>query len=252
MQDVANGTASYYVGDGPTNYGTYTYPHPLISYFTGGGNPPNLYDVDMETGDTGQFTTTEVDSGNGFAAESNDPPAKTGNYGLTLSLGGTNGNADGYKTIANENDIYIGVHVRYSSNLSLPLYRTVNLITLLDTNYSEVFTFRLENANNANNGLPDNWRYSGQNLAGNRSTTNLTPDTWHWVVAHWTRGTGPDGGIEVWIDGSRVFSELTTDQTGETLMRVYYGAICPGTSPFPSGTLYADDMMASTAQITEP
>lgn len=203
-----------------------------------------LFNADFETGDLSQFDAT-VDNLATFDAST--IATQTGTYGMRCVGAGT---GHGYiDTGVGDTDIYYGFHLYIDSGISYGAFLGSTILEILPSDFSTTVKISIINETGSA-GAPTVFQIEeAGGLAS--SATNFATDTKLWIEVHYVcNGTG-DAGVQVWVDGTSIYSNMTQTLSIGYIWRNYLGVIAGslGTDEF----LYFDNFIADDAQrVVEP
>ena len=60
------------------------------------------------------------------------------------------------------------------------------------------------------------------------TANEVSTGAWHILKIHWVKGTGADGGMQVWLDGTSKASNFTKDETSYNINDIEVGQDCSG------------------------
>jgi hypothetical protein len=195
---------------------------------SGGAHPWEFTDCLVGTSNTFELSTSAVHLGtNGYRA----------------TYAGTIDAAYGYLDIASATEIYYREYVRISAGFSLGAnYQSIPILYLRSTVTNVVY---VEIYDSDADKIADRWFVHGTGIANVNTATNFSLNAWHLVEVHWLAGTGANGGAEVKIDGTSIYSDLDHDLTAYAITRIAVGDNgINGCSPVAGGVIDYDDVKA--------
>ena len=214
------------------------------------GETGGIFVIDAETGDISQWTNIDLGTDNVVAAHGDYK--NEGDYGFRAYVGNdhTDGHAYAYKSISEGyNDVYVRAYIYIPSSYDMPTWQVHEVLGFNDGSYgNSAAAIAIENYSGTP-GPPTYWRFHviGALADTPRSNTNFSTDQWHYIEVRWVED-GSNGGIEVWVDGDKLCSDLDQDTTSKNVDRAYAG-IGVSADPGIGSYLYFDDIKADTSYI---
>lgn len=220
------------------------------------GSIPDVFESDLET-ETSAFTTewdgkTEEGS-NTLTISTTAAHVHGGTNGALQSFDGTNNGCYAYKTISDKGDVYTRIYIKLNSAFEMDgTYKSLCFIELMDgTQYLARMMFR-----SLTEATTLGWYASYWNGTGNTFASGIgTPPTGEWVLVemHWTAGTGSDGGIEIKINSSSVYSDFNGATSALLCDTIKCGASNTASGiPTATSELYWDDFAADSLSWLGP
>ena len=170
-----------------------------------------IFNSDLET-ETSLFTTewdgkTEEGS-NALAISTTAAHVHGGTNGALTTFDAVNNGCYTYKTVSDNGDVYTRIYIKLNSAFEMNgTYKSLCFIELMDgAQYLARMMFR-----SLTEATTFGWYASYYNGTGNTFASGIgTPPTDEWILVemHWTAGSGADGGIEIKINGSSVYSDF--------------------------------------------
>jgi hypothetical protein len=200
--------------------------------------------VNAETGDTTQFTSIVENGGNTFGVTSSNPLHGTKSY--KLLYGGSSGATYAVKDFVTDQNssqwirFYIYIPSSTKFNLSWDVIRLCNFYTAAD---DLVACFGISFTSNVASRWMGGFRYSYSYI-----DTNFSLDTLHYVELNYVRNAGI-GGIDIYVDGILIYSDMLNDSSGYYAAKVRLGDLSGNSSPDSGGYIIFDDLKGATTQI---
>lgn len=209
-----------------------------------------LFVIDGEDAGAGtpwEFSSITVDTNQTFALAS-DASAGHGDStnGYKLTWDGADDVSTGYKDFAtNLSEVYVRFYVNIATTVAVAQWATLYLFSLIGASSTTTLGQVRIDRSSAGTGAPQRWSILGQDLTALATVSTFAVDTWKRVDVHWIAGTGADGGFEVWIDDTALFSELNNNLTSYSAYKIIMGNVAAGSNPATGSIIYFDDIKAA-------
>ncbi len=170
-----------------------------------------VFNIDHETGDFSQYSST--DSGTLATFDVSSDAAQTGTYGMRCI-----GAGNGYGSIVtnSETQIYHGFGLYIDSGITMPAFSTLTLFQSLGTDFSDPIRLGI-NRESGSAGAPNEWAISDKSSPSPVSAT-IPLDQWIWCEIRFVVNSATVSGVEVWIDDSNIYSNMTQDYSADSLI----------------------------------
>lgn len=171
-----------------------------------------------------------------------------GTYGYSIVFDGINNDCYALKAFASaKNEVYVRAYVYIDSTLVIPAWGVLGLFSIRDGTTILCKAWVRNNTGSA--AVPNTWRVGGQDLTTVLSATNYSTDTWHYIELHWKKGSGADGGAQVWVDGDSILNEFDNNLTAYAADDIMIGTQFDALPAANGDFLYFDDIKADTSYI---
>ena len=191
-----------------------------------------------------EFATVTNGTNNTFALSASAKLHE--DYGYKFVSGGTNEGGYARINISAVGNIYARFYIYASPDFALgSTYDNLSIFQLTSGG-----TVRLNfQLNTVATTTVTRWNIVGTSLTSTATTTGYAAAEWVRCDFHWYGGTGDsDGGAEVWINGTSIFSELNHSLSAYTIDRLYFGAYAGAIPPL-NDYLDYDDLKLDTSYI---
>lgn len=218
----------------------------------GGGDSGGLKVFNAETGNTTDWPFSTIDTSSTWTAETE--AKQNGNYGYKIWFGYGGGSDERYYTFANQTEVYYRFY--YYIPTGFTGYTVASRTYFGGLQYNATGgviegLFPFTNASGAIYGF--RFDSSIPAIARVENTTNTSwwsTNTWHRIEFHFKKGTGADGEVQVWVDGTLAVNDTGNDLTTWNATTVSIGVLSSFGPGFGNRKyIYVDDVKISTLPI---
>lgn len=166
-----------------------------------------------------------------------------GTYGYKILFDGVGDTAQGEYAFAEQTEMYVRFYIYIPSTFNLEnTWDLEGTFHLLD-GVSTLAQFGLSSMGAT---TPVRWAWAYE-FSWSYDDTNFATDTWHYVEIRFLND-GASGGIEVWVDGDKIGTDLDQDTSADKPDNMQIGGLAGSISPN-GDFFYIDDIKADTSYI---
>jgi hypothetical protein len=210
------------------------------------GESTGLWLCDAEDGGSTPWQWTTIYNAGSATFSENSTAKNNGTYGWLFTADGSS-LAYSRKTYAARDEIYVRFYINIPSGVKIGTGAGEGLV-LAEFNavLSDEVRFGIQTGSG---GTPNQW-FTRINSTQYYSSTSFSVGTWHYIELRYLKGASNNGGMEIWIDGTKdaALSNVTVTMNVQT-SAFYLGAQYMTSAISAGGAIYFDDCKADSAYI---
>jgi len=217
----------------------------------GGGESGGLLVVDLEEGDTSDWTSTQV--GGTATVAASEGSKHEGIYGMVVTGDGSTLTIYGEKTFTETDDVYVRIYFYIPDGASLGASGSTRSIRAFSINDGTTIcsSFLLKQDYDVSQIDSVTWSLETP-WVGEQGHTDISTNTWYYTEMRYKGGDADTGGAQFWLNGVSKYSSFIQNTSTAHPDRARVGSLSTyqGSGVLQSAhTLYFDDIKGDTSQV---